>query len=168
MFQLKRLSREGIGPALRKAERYRLLNEPWEAESICLDVLEVEPADQEALVTLILARTDQFALDYGAGVEDARSLLPRLAREYDRLYYAGLICERRGRALLARGGAGVGPVAYDWLCQAMEWYERAEAIRPAGNDDAILCWNSCARTIERHPQLRPEPAETGAPALSME
>ncbi|HET9948047.1 MAG TPA: hypothetical protein VFQ22_03870, partial [Longimicrobiales bacterium] len=157
MFQLKRLSREGIGPARRKAERYRLLNEPWEAESICLDVLGVEPENQEALVTLVLARTDQFALDYDASVEEARSLLPRLTQEYDRLYYAGLICERRARALLERSGTGVGPVAYDWLRQAMEWYERAEAIRPAGNDDTILRWNTCARTIERHPHLRPEP-----------
>lgn len=131
-------------------------------------MLDVEPDNQEALVTLILARTDQFGLDHGSGLEEARSLLPRLAQEYDRLYYAGLICERRGRSLLDRSRTGVGPVAYDWLRQAMGWYERAEAIRPPGNDDAILRWNTCARTIQRHPHLRPEPADLEAPALTME
>ena len=50
----------GGGGGLEKALRYRLLNEPLEAESICLDVLQAEPANQEALVTLVLARTDLF------------------------------------------------------------------------------------------------------------
>ena len=35
--------------ALEKALRYRLLNEPVEAESICRDVLEVDPDNQAAL-----------------------------------------------------------------------------------------------------------------------
>ena len=46
MFQLKSLSMEGITAALDKAERYRLLNEPREAESICLDVLEIDPENR--------------------------------------------------------------------------------------------------------------------------
>lgn len=60
MFELKQLSREGIPSALGKAERHRLLNQPREAENIYLDVLEIEPAHQEALVGLFLAITDQF------------------------------------------------------------------------------------------------------------
>jgi len=42
-FELKTLSPESVPRALAKAERYRLLNEPVEAESICLDVLAVDP-----------------------------------------------------------------------------------------------------------------------------
>src|SRR5205809_2184265 len=36
-----------------KAERYRLLNEPGEAESICLDILVVDPENQHAIIMLI-------------------------------------------------------------------------------------------------------------------
>ena len=60
MFELKTLSKSAVPAALAQAERYRLLNEPAEAESICLDVLRVEPDNQDALVTLVLSLTDQF------------------------------------------------------------------------------------------------------------
>jgi hypothetical protein len=165
MFELKRLSPEAIDPALSKAERYRLLNEPWEAESICLDILDVEPRNQAAVVTLILARTDQFGSDVGARLDDARALVSQLDAEYERAYYAGIICERWGESLLERHHAGTGPIAYDWLRQAMTWYERAEAVRPAGNDDALLRWNTCARTIMRNNHLRPEAGEAVQPPL---
>jgi hypothetical protein len=39
--------------------------------------------------------------------------------------------------------------------EAMESYERAEAMRPPGNDDALLRWNTCVRLLARHPQLKP-------------
>ena len=46
---------------------------------------------------------------------------------------------------------------YEWLHEAMEWYEKAEKIRPEGNDDALLRWNACARTImERRLEPAPE------------
>jgi len=32
----------------------------------------------------------------------------------------------------------------------MRWYERAEGMRPSGNDEAILRWNTCARLLGRH------------------
>jgi hypothetical protein len=50
MYELKPLSREAIPAALEKAYRYRLLNEPLEAESICRDILEADPENQEATV----------------------------------------------------------------------------------------------------------------------
>ena len=153
MFELKPLSSEGVEAALRKAVRYRLLNEPFEAGSICLDVLEVDPENQDALTTLILARTDQFASAGGATVSDAKELIPRLKGEYRREYYAGIICERRGEAFLRTLSAGVGPIAYDWLRTAMKHYEKAEALRPDASDDAILRWNTCARMIMKHPEL---------------
>ena len=64
MFELKRLSDEAIPAALEKALRYRLLNKPAEAESICRDVLQIDPENQEALVVLLLALTDR--LDIGS------------------------------------------------------------------------------------------------------
>ena len=151
MFELKKLSPAGIPDALAKAERYRLLNEPWEAESICLDILQTQPDDQRALIALLLALTDQFKSARGASVEDARALLPRLQGEYERAYYAGIICERRGSALLDRGDVGAQSVAHDWFTRAMEHYQEAEALRPAGNDSALLRWNTCARALMRHP-----------------
>lgn len=159
MFDLKKLDREAVPEALEKAERYRLLNEPAEAQSICLDVLEVEPDNQKALVTLLLALTDEFG--ESGTMEQARAVLPRLGEEYDRHYYAGIICERRAKALLHNDTAGSRHIAYDWFREAMSWYEKAEAIRPASNADALLRWNTCARILMRNPDLRPVVEEPG-------
>jgi len=163
MFELKPLSKEAIPGALARAERYRLLNEPAQAESICRDILAADPENQPALVALILALTELFAAGMSARVSDAQELLPRLHSEYDREYYAGIIYERRARALLSQGGPGSGFIAYDWLREAMHWYEKAEAIRPPSNDDAVLRWNTCARFLNRHPHLAPSPEERAEP-----
>jgi hypothetical protein len=159
MFQLKPMTKGGVAAALTKAERYRLLNEPEGAESICLDVLEVDSENQQALVTLLLARTDQIAQGIAGSVTRAREVLPRLTDEYDRAYYAGIINERRGHAQLLSPSMGASVLAYDWFREAMDCYERAEAIRPAGNDDAVLRWNSCARVLNAHPELTPRQVE---------
>lgn len=163
MFQLKSITAAGIPRALEKAERYRLLNEPSSAESICLDVLEVDPGNQPALVALLLARTDQFAGWHSQGVAHAQEVLPRITDEYRRTYYAGLVCERWAKAQLARGVPGGMGIAADWLHRAMALYEQAEAIRPAGVDEAILRWNTCARMLMRAPEQEsaerdPEPS----------
>lgn len=164
-FELKKISREGIQAALAKAERYRLLNEAWEAESICQDILALEPDNQEALITLLLAITDQFAAEGGARVAWAREIASGLAGEYERAYYTGITWERRGTALLRRKPVGWGAVAYHRLRQAMTWYEKAEAIRPLGDDSAIIRWNSCARMIMRFDSVRPEAVEDMQPFL---
>jgi len=148
MFELKPLSQQAIPGALEKAERYRLLNEPAEAESICLDVLRTEPDNQRALVLLLLALTDRFGKGYAVGITQAQDLLPKLRGEYERLYYAGVISERRGKAALQAGTPGF--VAAEWLREAMSLYEQAAAKRPAGNDDALLRWNTCVRIIEQN------------------
>jgi hypothetical protein len=153
VFELKKLSPEGVPAALDKAERYRLLNEPIEAESICLDVLAVDPDEQRALVTLFLALTDQLETRLATAYEEAHALLPRIDSEYGRIYYEGILAERRGGAHQARGGAQSGAIAGDWFRRAMDLYERAEALRPAGNDDALIRWNTCARILMRHPEL---------------
>ena len=149
-MDLKPITREGTPAALQKAERYRLLNDSSAAESICLDVLEIDPANQQALVTLLLSITDQFGEELSEGVRRAREVLPRLTDEYKRAYYAGIICERRGRAQLHRNALGSADVAADWFQEAMRWYEKAEAIRPSGNDEAILRWNTCVRMLGRY------------------
>jgi len=156
-FQLKTLSPEAIPRALEKAERYRLLNEPAEAESICLDVLRIDPENQHALVTLLLAITDEFNVT--AAVQAARDLLPRLHSEYDRAYYAGIICERRAKAWLHQGAQGCEVAAHDWFREAMSCYERAQPLRPPENDDATLRWNTCARILMRNPRLMPQREE---------
>src|SRR5262249_8530132 len=140
MFELKQLSRDAIPAALEKAMRYRLLNEPAEAESISQDVLRTEPDNQQALVILLLALSDRFSKGYAVGLTQAQEILPRLRDPYERAYYAGIISERRAKAQLHRGGPGCGFEAYEFLREAMEWYEKAEALRPPGNDDALLRW----------------------------
>jgi hypothetical protein len=153
--QLKKISPDGVPHALERAERYRLLNEPVQAESICRDVLAVDADNQVALRALILALTDQFGADGAANAaKEARDLVVQLDDEYDRAYYTGIVFERETRAYLERKNV-VRHAAYDGFRHAMEWYERAEALRPPGNVDAVLRWNSCVRSIETH---RLEPA----------
>lgn len=158
MFELKRLSRDAVPTALEKALRYRLLNEPGEAESICHDVLSVDPENQQALVTLLLALTDRFGKDYAVEITQAQEILSRLQDPYEKAYYAGIICERRAKAHLHRGYPGSGHDAYEFLREAMGWFEKAETLHPPKNDDALLHWNTCARLIMRN-QLTSRPEE---------
>ncbi len=165
MFDLKTLSPEAIPRALAKAERYRLLNEPGEAESICLDALAADPDNQDAIATLLLALTDQFVGD-SSRVPDAWNTVRRLRDDYERAYYTGIIHERRAKAVIAHGTPRGGSRAYEWLREAMEHYERAEAIRPPNNDDALLRWNACARLIMQDRRLVPAREEPSEPLLS--
>ena len=150
MPSLKPISTAGIPAALHKAERYRLLNDSSAAESICLDILAVDAENQAALVTLLLSLTDQFADEASDATRRAMEVVAQLRDEYRRAYYAGIICERRAKAQLRRGGMGADDIAADWLRKAMRWYEQAEAQRPAGNDESILRWNTCVRLLGRH------------------
>ncbi len=162
-FPLKTLSKEAIPAALEKAERYRLLNEPAEAESICLDVLRVAPENQQAIVILLLAVTDRFSKGYGVSDTQAKELIGRLTSEYERVYYSGIVAERRAKAKLAQGGHAAA-WAYDLFRDAMDFYEQAEGMRPPGNDDALLRWNTCARIIEQN-KLVPREEEKIEPPL---
>lgn len=146
-MDLKPITREGVPAAIQKAERYRLLNDSAAAESICLDILQVEPDNQQAQVMLLLSITDQFATETGDSVKRARDVLPQLKDDYKRAYYSGIISERKANALLQKVSMGADAVAHDWLRDAMRWYEKAETMRPAGNDESILRWNTCARRL---------------------
>ena len=154
MFELKPLHEDAIPAALEKANRYRLLNEPGAAESIYLDVLAIDPDNQEALKNIVLAMSDRFGKDYAIGDARVSEYLMRIHSDYERTYYSGIMYERRAKATLAKGGVG----AYELFRQAMEAFEKAEAMRPAGNDDAILRWNGCARIIAAN---NLEPREMG-------
>jgi len=143
MFELKPLSSEAVPSALEKAKHYRLLNEPAAAESICLDVLAVDPENQEAIIDIVLAMSDRFGKDYAVGDSHIYDFLRKIKDEYARSYYTGIVYERRAKAELSKGGVN----AFELFQQAMEHFEKAESTRPAGNDDAILRWNGCARII---------------------
>ena len=150
MSAIKPISAAGIPAALQKAERYRLLNDSPAAESICLDILSVDAENQSALVTLLLSITDQFGDELAEGARRAQALLPRLKDEYKRAYYAGIILERRAKAQLQRALPGAADIAADYFHKAMELYAKAESMRPSGNDESILRWNTCVRMLAKH------------------
>lgn len=150
-FKLKSISAEGLQRAVERAKHYRLLSDPEQAESICRDVLDVNPDHQETLVVLVLALSDQLVS--GASEKEARSVVGRLSDPYERVYYSGLVSERKARSFLASTMSR--RFAYDAFRDAMTWYEEAEQLRPVGNDDPVLRWNSCLRTIRtKHLQPR--------------
>ena len=64
MYILKTISKDAVPAALERAKQYRLLGDPLEAESICRDILEVEPDNQDALITLLMQTVRD---DYGLG-----------------------------------------------------------------------------------------------------
>ncbi len=163
MSELKPISKKGIDRALAKVDRYRLLNDPIEAESICLDILEIDPDNQEAIMMLVLALTDQF--DHGVTSRTPNELLPRIKDDFKREYHKGIILEREAKATLSRGLPGSHHDAYEWLEEAMEAYQNADKLSQEDDDDAILRRNACVRTIEKYrltarpPQGRELPLE---------
>ena len=154
-FDLKSISVQSIPEALKKVERYRLLNEPTLAESICLDILAIVPDHQQALIWLLLARTDQFPEHVPAKV--AQEILDQIKGDYEQAYYAGIIWERVGHVRMRQGRGGTS--AYHALREAMAHYEKAIDFASPGNDDAILRWNTCARVIMQNPDVCPLPDE---------
>jgi hypothetical protein len=165
MYALKPISRKSLDGALAKAERYRLLNEPSEAESICRDILEVAPANREARISLVLALTDELARD-GKAFAAAMAEIAVLESAYDRAYYSGIAWERRAKASHDSGRLGSSGNVYDWVVNALGLFEEAERLRPAGNDDPILRWNACVRFLARHKALGPRTEEVKEPILS--
>jgi hypothetical protein len=149
--KLKPISREAIPAAIAKAEHYRNLNEPGEAESICRDILAVEPDDQTATRLLGLSLIDQFTGHKTDRYREAEGVLGRLEDPYQRAYYTGLLHERRAKAELKLGRAAYLVSAL--LRDALRCFAEAEKLRPAGNDEVILRWNSCVRLIESKPEL---------------
>jgi tetratricopeptide (TPR) repeat protein len=145
-YRIKRISTAGIDEAIAKAELYRSLNEPEEAESICRDILAIEPQHQLALRLLGLTLTDQFTGGGSDRYRETEQIFQQLQDPYQRLYYTGILCERRAKAQLNAGHPPVSVLAL--FEQALQSFAEAEDIRPTGNDDAILRWNRCVRLLQ--------------------
>lgn len=163
-FKLKPLSKDAVDSALSKAEHYRLLNSPKLAESICLDILEVDPGNQKVKTILLLSLTDQFGHSVSTVAKQAQELANELTDEYSQLYYMGIIHERQGNVSLDSELHGSDWDAYDWYMEAMDLYQRAEKKSPPGNNDAVLRWNTCARTIMQF-NLQERPADAINPTM---
>ena len=166
-LNLKTISKSGIPEAIAKAELYRYLNEPEEAESICRDVLAAEPKHMLGLRTLGLAITDQFTGETSDRYSEVEAIFQRLAEPYERVYYLGLLCERRVKAQLRAGRAP--HTLLPLLEKALQYFGEAEKIHPPGNDDAILRWNRCVRLLQSQPDFAAEEvvsleAQDGPPA----
>jgi len=145
-YKLKRISPAGIAEAISKAELYRSLNEPEEAESICRDILTIEPQHQLALRLLGLSLTDEFTGGASDRYTEAQEIFKHLADPYERFYYTGIVYERRAKAQLRAGQPPRTLLAL--FDQALQSFAQAEMIRPTGNDDAILRWNRCVRLLQ--------------------
>ena len=163
MSQLKPIHKDTIVRAFEKAERYRLLNEPFEAESICLDILAIEPNHPQALGCLLLSLTDQFSHGAAQTMERAKALLGRFTGDYEKAYYGGIISERFAKRKLRDGHPGAKALAFGYLSEAMAAFEKAEKLAPGGNDDAVLRFNACVRMIERHGLTPPQEADHEQP-----
>ena len=153
-YRLKPISKNGIAAAIAKVELYRYLNEPEEAESICHDILAVDPAHQIALRMLGLAITDQFTGHPTDRYAEAEPIFQSLTDRYECNYYTGIYFERRGKAQLQ---AGKPPHTLLVLFEeAMRHFAAAEQLRPPENDDAILRWNRCVRLLQSRPEFHLE------------
>ena len=154
MYTMKTITVDAIPTALEKARQYRLLNEPNDAESICRDILAVQPDHQEALETLLLALTDKFTqFGISPSFEQAREIVGQLDSSHCKAYFAGIIYERRAKYHLRQGGPGAGSAAHQWLMRAMESFDLAIAECDTKNQEAVLRWNSCARILNGNPEI---------------
>lgn len=162
-FILKPISKDGVASAIDKAEQYRLLNQPQLAESICLDVLEVDSGNQKAMIILLLSLTDQFGKSASTARRKAEEIAKGLKDNYAKLYYTGIVRERMGSAALHSGLPGSDFDAYEWYLEAMEFYEQADtANQDSKNEDPTLRWNTCARLIMQYDlKARPQGDDSG-------
>src|SRR4029434_837955 len=101
--KLKPISQTGIAEAISKAQVYRYLNEPGEAESICRDILAIDADNQAALRLLGLAITDQFDGSTSDRDAKAEAVCGNLSSEYERIYHRGIVHERKAKAKLRVG-----------------------------------------------------------------
>ncbi len=153
-YKLKPISKSGIAEAISKAELYRYLNEPEETESICHDILAIEPNHQLALRLLGLAITDQFKGSSLDRYAEAGKFFRSLADRYEQLYYMGIVHERRAKAQLSAGRAP--HTILPLFEEAMRCFSEAGKMRPSENDDAILRWNRCVRILQSTPGFEGE------------
>jgi tetratricopeptide (TPR) repeat protein len=150
-YELKRLPPETLDAALAKAEHYRDLNQPEEAESICRDVLDVDHSNQRAWKLLGLALTDRLPSPQSQVglLEEAVEAFERLDDSYERVYHIGVAWERAAKAHLQRDEAHSAVTAFE---HALRLFEKAEGLRPS-SPEPILRWNRCVRLLSSHGSL---------------
>jgi tetratricopeptide (TPR) repeat protein len=148
-FELKRLDRASLEAAIQKAAHYRDLNQPEEAESICLDVLDVDATHQTAWKILGLAITDRLPSGRVGLLEEAIEAFEKLGDEYERAYHLGVAWERAAKAHLERGEAHSALTAFE---HALRLFDQAAALR-RDSADPVLRWNRCVRLLSSHPSL---------------
>ncbi len=149
-WQLKPLVARNLKAAITLAQHYRDLNQPEEAESICRDVLAVEPENEEAWRTLGLALTDRFPTAWMSLFDEACAAFAKMKSEYERVYYAGIAWERYAKAQVEAGRAHNAIHAFE---EAMARFEQAEAIGPKDEPAPILHYNRCVRAITQNAEL---------------
>lgn len=150
---LQDIHADSIDLALERARQYRSLLEPEIAESICLDILNIDPGNQAALVVYILALSDQISTSGSQSpFQQIDNAIEQLSSDYKKMYYTGIVHERRARFLLTQPMSRA--FAYDYFVKALDCFQHAENMRPDHNDEAILRWNSCVRIIQRE-KLQP-------------
>lgn len=149
--ELKSLNGHDLDQAQRKAEKYRDLNQPDETDSICRDILAVNPQHQAALRSLGLSLTDRYDGDGMQLHREALAVFGKLESAYERTYYAGIAWERYGKSQLAQG---IGPGAHHAFHRALHLFEEAEDLTEKENPDPILRWNRVVRELTTHPLLR--------------
>ena len=144
--------------------RHGFIASPTSRSAQAADILATDPDNQGAIILLLLSLSDQFTDNIPENLDKAWSLLPRLKDDYLQAYYQGLLFERQARVYMRRASPGSGFSAYDLFCDAMRLYEKAARVRPPGNDEALLRWNTCARTIMSS-RLQPRPIDDFRPML---
>jgi tetratricopeptide (TPR) repeat protein len=149
-LELKRLPLTSLDAAIAKAEHYRDLNQPEEAESICRDVLDVDSGHPKAWKLLGLALTDRFASGRVGLLEQAIEAFEKLPDAYERAYHVGVAWERAAKSHVERDEAHSAVAAFE---HALALFERAEQMRP-DSPDPVLRWNRCVRLLTTHPSLR--------------
>ncbi len=154
MLEPRPISVESVAKAIELAKHYRLLNEPAQAESICRDIVAVQPDHQEAWVILLLSLSDQFPVQMTTALDQANEVLPKLTDKYQAAYYKGIILERWGRANQSHG-APLNAVE-GWIRKAMRCYQDALELAVADDPDPILRWNTCVRFLNHAAANNPQ------------
>jgi tetratricopeptide (TPR) repeat protein len=149
-YELRRLSPTALEGAIAKAEHYRDLNQPDEAESICRDVLDVDPKHQLALRTLGLALTDRLPRDRHHVFDEAVATFKQLTSAYEQAYYLGIAWERLAKVQLEHDEARNAISSFE---KALALFDQAAALGPEGAPDPVLRWNRCVRALEAHPEI---------------
>src|SRR5262249_59215005 len=122
---------------------YRSTNAPKDSKSICRDILAVDPNQRLALRMLALPITDHFLGGVSDRYREAEEIFQRLSENYDRLYYTGILYERRAKAQLCARQSP--PTLLPLFERALQNFCEAEKIPPAGNDASIPSWNRFVR-----------------------